>query len=100
MEVEVRIQGTDLADAVRIYASRRIRFAEIDHDDCEVKVWSSAPNRHSKEKKIMFDNLDEQIEHTQGAAATQIDRLIRFAGIALLSMFLFGGLYLGIVVLE
>lgn len=27
MEVEVRIQGTDLADAVRTYAARRIRFA-------------------------------------------------------------------------
>jgi ribosome hibernation promoting factor len=27
MEVEVRIQGTDLADAVRSYANRRIRFA-------------------------------------------------------------------------
>ena len=27
MEVEVRIQGTDLADAVRTYAVRRIRFA-------------------------------------------------------------------------
>jgi ribosome hibernation promoting factor len=27
MEVEVRIQGTDLADAVRSYATRRIRFA-------------------------------------------------------------------------
>lgn len=27
MEVEVRIQGTDLADAIRRYAARRIRFA-------------------------------------------------------------------------
>lgn len=27
MEVEVRIQGTDLADAIRGYAARRIRFA-------------------------------------------------------------------------
>jgi ribosome-associated translation inhibitor RaiA len=27
MEVEVRIQGTDLADPVRTYATRRIRFA-------------------------------------------------------------------------
>ena len=27
MEVEVRIQDTDLADAVRSYATRRIRFA-------------------------------------------------------------------------
>jgi putative sigma-54 modulation protein len=27
MEVEVRIHGTDLADAVRTYAARRIRFA-------------------------------------------------------------------------
>jgi hypothetical protein len=27
MEVEVRIQGTDLADAVRSYATRRIHFA-------------------------------------------------------------------------
>lgn len=27
MEIDVRIQGTDLADAVRTYAVRRIRFA-------------------------------------------------------------------------
>lgn len=27
MEVEVRIQGTDLADAIRRYAARRIQFA-------------------------------------------------------------------------
>ena len=27
MEVEVRIQGVDLADAVRTYAARRMRFA-------------------------------------------------------------------------
>ncbi len=27
MEIEIRIQGTDLADAIRRYAGRRIRFA-------------------------------------------------------------------------
>jgi putative sigma-54 modulation protein len=27
MKVEVRVQGTDLADAIRSYAARRIRFA-------------------------------------------------------------------------
>lgn len=27
MEIEIRIQGTDLADAIRQYAARRIRFA-------------------------------------------------------------------------
>jgi putative sigma-54 modulation protein len=27
MDVEVRIQGTDAADAIRIYGTRRIRFA-------------------------------------------------------------------------
>lgn len=27
MEVEVRIQGTDLAEAIRRYAARRVRFA-------------------------------------------------------------------------
>lgn len=48
----------------------------------------------------MFNDLDEQIENTQGDIPTKIERLIRFAGVALLSALLFGGLYLGVVLLE
>jgi hypothetical protein len=52
------------------------------------------------ERKAMFNNLDEQIENTQSDTPTKIERLIRFAGVALLSALLFGGLYLGVLLLE
>ena len=48
----------------------------------------------------MFNNLDEQIENTQSGPPTKIERLIRLAGVALLSVLLFGGLYLGVLLLE
>jgi hypothetical protein len=48
----------------------------------------------------MFNNLDEQIENTQSGPLTKIERLIRLAGVAILSVLLFGGLYLGVVLLE
>ena len=47
----------------------------------------------------MFHSLDEEIESTEGGRPKASERWLRFAGIALLSMAIFGGLYLAIVAL-
>ena len=48
----------------------------------------------------MFQTLDEQIETTEGERPTIGARLVRFAGIAIVSVVLFGALYLAIVSFE
>lgn len=48
----------------------------------------------------MFDNLEEQIESTRGSIPTQTERLARFLLVAVLSVVLFGGLFLGVWFLE
>lgn len=48
----------------------------------------------------MFNDLDEEIANTQGDRPTKIERVIRLAAVVLLSVLLFGGLYLGVVLLE
>ena len=48
----------------------------------------------------MFQTLDEQIETTEGGRPTNRARLVRFAEIAIISVLLFGGLYLAIVSFE
>jgi len=48
----------------------------------------------------MFGSLDEQIERTEGGRPAAGARLVRFVGIAILSVVVFGGLYLVIVALE
>jgi hypothetical protein len=48
----------------------------------------------------MFNNLDEQIENTQGQSPTQIERLVRYVVVTLLSVLLFGGLFMGVWLLE
>jgi hypothetical protein len=48
----------------------------------------------------MFNNLDEQIQESQGGAPTRVEQLLRFAAVAILSVILFGGLYLGVALLE
>ena len=48
----------------------------------------------------MFPSLDEQIESTEGGRPKAIERLLRFAGVTVLSVVIFGGLYLVIVALE
>jgi hypothetical protein len=48
----------------------------------------------------MFNNLDEQIETTQGSGPTQTERLVRFFIVAVLSVIVFGGLFLGVWFLE
>ncbi len=48
----------------------------------------------------MFDNLEEQIESTRGSIPTQTERLARFLIVAVLSVLLFSGLFLGVWLLE
>jgi hypothetical protein len=52
------------------------------------------------EENAMFNNLDEQIEITQGSGPTQVERLVRYLVVAVLSVLLFGGLFLGVWFLE
>ena len=48
----------------------------------------------------MFQTLDEQIETTEGGRPTVTSRLARFAGIAVILVVLFTGLYYAIVSFE
>jgi hypothetical protein len=48
----------------------------------------------------MFNNLEEQIESTQGRSPSQVERLVRYLVVAVLSVLLFGGLLLGVWFLE
>jgi len=48
----------------------------------------------------MFNNLDEQIENTQGTRPTHAERLVRYLVGAVLSVVVFGGIFLGIWLLE
>jgi hypothetical protein len=48
----------------------------------------------------MFNTLEEQIENTQGRSPTQAERLVRYLVVAVLSVFMFVGLLLGIWFLE
>jgi hypothetical protein len=48
----------------------------------------------------MFDNLDEQIESTQGGRPPQAERLVRWLIAAVLSLLLVGGVFLGVWFLE
>ncbi|MGC2197069.1 MAG: hypothetical protein WA628_20500 [Terriglobales bacterium] len=48
----------------------------------------------------MFHSLDEQIESTEGGRPKAMEQLVRFAGIAVLSVVVFGGLCLLIIALE
>ena len=48
----------------------------------------------------MFNNLDEQIEITQGSGPTQSERLGRYLIVAALSVLSFGGVFLGVWFLE
>jgi hypothetical protein len=48
----------------------------------------------------MFNSLDEGIRETGGGRHTPTEMLVRFAGIAVISLIVFGGLYLLIVAFE
>lgn len=48
----------------------------------------------------MFDSLDEQMKKDEQVATTKSERMIRYAAIAVASVILFGGLYLGLQMME
>ncbi len=48
----------------------------------------------------MFDSLDERIQSTEGTVPTKLDRAIRILVIAGISVILFGGLFMGVWLLE
>lgn len=48
----------------------------------------------------MFTSLDEQIKHDDDAVSTPQERWMRYAGVFLISVLLFGGLYAVIRFLE
>ena len=48
----------------------------------------------------MFDNLDEQIANDEAKNSTKATRLIRYLVVAVASVILFGGLFLGVWLLE
>lgn len=48
----------------------------------------------------MFSSLQEQIETTEGGRPKTTDTLVRFAGIAVLAVVVFGGLCALIMALE
>lgn len=48
----------------------------------------------------MFDNLDDQIANDVAKDSTQTARLIRYLVVAVASVVLFGGLFLGVWLLE
>ena len=48
----------------------------------------------------MFNSLDEEIKRDDQATTTPRERWLFYAAVALVSIFLFGGLYMGIRFLE
>lgn len=48
----------------------------------------------------MFESLDEQMKHDEDEVTTPKERWMRHALVALVSVLLFGGLYMGVRMLE
>lgn len=48
----------------------------------------------------MFDSLDDQMKRDQARESTRTERMIRYAAVAVTSVLLFGGLYLGVRLLD
>lgn len=48
----------------------------------------------------MFDSLDDQMKKDEQVATTKTERMLRYAAIAVASVLLFGGLYLGVSLVE
>jgi hypothetical protein len=44
----------------------------------------------------MFDTLDEQIERTEGIHLTSKQKLLRYAGLFIVTVLVFGALYLAV----
>ena len=48
----------------------------------------------------MFNNIDEQIQQTNGQPISRVQRLLRALSVVGVTTILFGSLYLGILFLE
>jgi hypothetical protein len=48
----------------------------------------------------MFNTLDEEIEKTEDKSPNQTERVVRYLPVALLSVIVFGGIFMGIWFLE
>ena len=48
----------------------------------------------------MFDSLDDQMKKDLERESTSTERMIRYAVVAIASVLLFGGLYLGVRLLD
>ncbi len=48
----------------------------------------------------MFTSIEDQIEQVQGRTTTQTQRVLRYVGVLFVTILLFGGLYLAIVLME
>ena len=51
-------------------------------------------------EETMFDNLDEQIANAEATNSTPAQRVIRYLVVAVVSVVVFGGLFLGVWLLE
>lgn len=48
----------------------------------------------------MFDSLDDQMKADLQKESTSTERMVRYAAVAVASVLLFGGLYLGVAFLD
>lgn len=48
----------------------------------------------------MFDSLDEQMKRDEERESTKTERMIRYAAIVVTSVLVFGGLYLGVSLVD
>ena len=48
----------------------------------------------------MFDSLDEQIKHDDQASSSPKERILVWLSVAVISVVVFGGLYMGIRLLD
>lgn len=48
----------------------------------------------------MFDSLDDQMKHDAALETTKKERVLRWIAVGIVSVVLFGGLYLGVRLLE
>ena len=48
----------------------------------------------------MFDSLDDQMKHDAAVTTTQKERVLFWVAVTVVSILLFGGLYLGVRLLE
>ncbi len=48
----------------------------------------------------MFDSLDEQMKRDEEVQSTKAERLFKWAAVAVVSVLVFGGLYMAIQLME